>query len=234
MGTSRHEPALTGLPNTLARLYDNVRSAKALLMRAGVDTLRMDMSGSSEAMWFSILEEAAKLRRVGDIVRAAQEESPDVLQSLSASLPPPDNAVEERTRTGDETPEGWIVTGYPWYSIKTPEHDKFLVAYQRKWKEYPRLGSIVGYASMMSIAAAVKKAGSTDTEKLVAAFKGLQVDSPLGKFSYRPQDNQSTMGAYVGVTAVNQGRGVMKTFRYVDGASVMPPDAEVKKLRPAD
>ncbi|MFO1199916.1 MAG: ABC transporter substrate-binding protein [Burkholderiaceae bacterium] len=134
----------------------------------------------------------------------------------------------------DEAPEGWIVTGYPWYSIKTPEHDKFLVAYQRKWKEYPRLGSIVGYASMMSIAAAVKKAGSTDTEKLVAAFKGLQVDSPLGKFSYRPQDNQSTMGAYVGVTAVNQGRGVMKTFRYVDGASVMPPDAEVKKLRPAD
>jgi len=106
MGTSRHEPALTGLPNTLARLYDNVRSAKALLMRAGVDTLRMDMSGSSEAMWFSILEEAAKLRRVGDIVRAAQEEYPDVLQSLSASLPPPDNAVEERTRTGDETPEG--------------------------------------------------------------------------------------------------------------------------------
>ena len=134
----------------------------------------------------------------------------------------------------DEAPEGWIVTGYPWYSIKTPEHDKFLVAYQRKWKEYPRLGSIVGYASMMSIAAAVKKAGSTDTEKLVAAFKGLKVDSPLGKFSYRPQDNQSTMGAYVGVTAVNQGRGVMKTFRYVDGASVMPPDAEVKKLRPAD
>ncbi len=134
----------------------------------------------------------------------------------------------------DEAPEGWIVTGYPWYSIKTPEHDKFLVAYQRKWKEYPRLGSIVGYASMMSIAAAVKKAGSTDTEKLVAAFKGLQVDSPLGKFTYRAQDNQSTMGAYVGVTAVNQGRGVMKTFRYVDGASVMPSDAEVKKLRPAD
>ena len=133
----------------------------------------------------------------------------------------------------DEAPEGWIVTGYPWYSIKTPEHDKFLVAYQRKWKEYPRLGSIVGYASMMSIAAAVKKAGSTDTEKLVAAFKGLQVDSPLGKFSYRPQDNQSTMGAYVGVTAVNQGRGVMKDFRYIDGAAVLPSDEEVKKLRPA-
>jgi len=134
----------------------------------------------------------------------------------------------------DEAPEGWIVTGYPWYSLKTPEHDKFLLAYQKKWKEYPRLGSIVGYASMMSLAAAIKKAGGTDTEKMVAAFKGLQVDTPMGRISYRAQDNQSTMGAYVGVTAVNQGRGVMKSFRYIDGASVLPPDAVVAKLRPAN
>jgi len=133
----------------------------------------------------------------------------------------------------DEAPEGWIVTGYPWYSLKTAEHDKFLLAYQKKWKEYPRLGSIVGYSSLMSVAAAIKKAGSTDTEKMVAAFKGLQVDTPLGRISYRPQDNQSTMGAYVGVTTVNQGRGIMKNFRYIDGSAVMPPDAAVAKLRPA-
>ena len=134
----------------------------------------------------------------------------------------------------DEAPVGWWVTGYPWYSIQTPEHAKFLAAYQKKWQEYPRLGSVVGYASMMSLASAIRKAGSTDTEKMIAAFAGLQVDTPLGKVTYRSQDNQSTMGAYVGVTAVNQGRGVMKTFRYVDGASVLPSDAEVKKLRPAN
>src|SRR6202007_395362 len=45
----------------------------------------------------------------------------------------------------EETPEGWIVTGYPWYSIKTPEHDAFLKAYQAKYKDYPRLGSLVGH-----------------------------------------------------------------------------------------
>jgi branched-chain amino acid transport system substrate-binding protein len=134
----------------------------------------------------------------------------------------------------DEAPEGWIVTGYPWYSIKTPEHDKFLTAYQRKWKEYPRLGSIVGYSTMMSIAAGIKKAGSTDTEKMITAMRGLQVDSPMGKFTYRAIDHQATMGAYVGVTTVNQGRGVMKDFRYIDGTAVLPSDAEVRKLRPAD
>jgi branched-chain amino acid transport system substrate-binding protein len=132
----------------------------------------------------------------------------------------------------DEAPEGWLVTGYPWYSIQTAEHNKFLNAYQKRWQEYPRLGSIVGYSSVMSLAAAIRKAGSTDTEKIIAAFKALEVDTPLGKVSYRAQDNQSTMGGYVGTTTVNQGRGVMKTFRYVDGKTTQPPDAEVKKLRP--
>ena len=134
----------------------------------------------------------------------------------------------------DEAPEGWIVTGYPWYSIKTPEHDRFLTAYQRKWKEYPRLGSIVGYATMMSIAEGIRKAKSTDTEKLIAAMRGLQVDSPLGKFTYRAIDHQATMGAYVGVTTVRDGKGVMKDYRYVDGASVLPNAEETRKLRPAD
>ncbi len=134
----------------------------------------------------------------------------------------------------DEAPEGWWVTGYPWYSIQTADHDKFLRAYQAKWKEYPRLGSVVGYSTLVSIAAAIRKAGSTDTEKVIAAFRGLQADSPFGRITWRAADNQATMGAFVGQTAINQGRGVMKNFRYVDGAAVLPPEAEVRKLRPAD
>lgn len=134
----------------------------------------------------------------------------------------------------DEAPEGWIVTGYPWYGIDTPQHKRFLDAYQKRWNDYPRLGSIVGYSSVMSIAAGIRKAGSTDTEKLIAAFKGLKVDTPFGAMVYRPEDNQSTMGAYVGVTTVRDGKGVMKDYRYVDGASVLPNAEETRKLRPAD
>jgi branched-chain amino acid transport system substrate-binding protein len=134
----------------------------------------------------------------------------------------------------DEAPEGWIVTGYPWYSIRTAEHDRFLTAYQRRWKEYPRLGSVVGYVSMMSLAQGIRKAGSTDTEKLIAAMRGLQMDSPMGRFTWRALDHQATLGAYVGTTTVNQGRGVMKDFRYIDGAAVQPTDAEIRKLRPAE
>ena len=134
----------------------------------------------------------------------------------------------------DDAPNGWLVTGYPWYGIKTPEHQAFLKAYEAKFKDYPRLGSVVGYSAIKSIEAGVKKAGATDTDKLVTAFSGLNVGTPFGPIVYRPEDHQSTMGAYVGRTKNEGGKGVMVDFRYVDGAKVLPSAAEVKKLRPAE
>ena len=92
-------------------------------------------------------------------------------------------------------------------------------------------GGIVGAALAV---AAMKKAGSLDNEKLVVAMKGLPVDTPFGKILYRPIDNQSTMGAYVGKIGLKDGKGVMTSWTYSDGAKFLPSDAEVKKLRPAD
>jgi branched-chain amino acid transport system substrate-binding protein len=134
----------------------------------------------------------------------------------------------------DEAPVGWIVTGYPWYAIVTAEHKAFLAAYQKKYSDYPRLGSVVGYSTIKAIAAAATKAGGAETDKLVSAFSGLEFTSPLGKVAFRPQDHQSTMGAYVGKTAVKDGKGIMVDFAFKDGAAFQPSDDEVKKLRPAD
>jgi branched-chain amino acid transport system substrate-binding protein len=41
------------------------------------------------------------------------------------------------------------------------------------------------------------------------------------------------MGAFVGRTALEDGRRTMVDWRYVDGAAVMPPDEEVEALRPS-
>ncbi len=131
-----------------------------------------------------------------------------------------------------ETPEGWIVTGYPWQAIKAPAHRAFLDAYQSRFDDYPRAGSIVGYSTILTIAAMLEKAGSTDTDAMVAAMKGLELDTPFGPITYRSLDHQSTMGAYVGRTAKVDGRGVMVDFRYANGADYLPDDATVRKLRP--
>ncbi|MCC7346958.1 MAG: ABC transporter substrate-binding protein [Variibacter sp.] len=134
----------------------------------------------------------------------------------------------------EDTPVGWIVTGYPWDAIDTAEHKAFVAAYRKRWNDYPRLGSVVGYNTMKSLAAGIAKAGSTDTEKLIAAFRGLKLQSPFGPIEYRAVDQQATMGAYVGKIALKDGKGTMTDFKYVDGASVLPSEAETRKLRPAE
>ena len=123
-------------------------------------------------------------------------------------------------------------TGYPWHSIKTPEHDAFLKAYQAKYNDYPRLGSIVGYETMKSAAAILAKANSTDSEKLVDAAEGINVLTPFGPVTFRAIDHQSTLGAFVGKTALKDGKGVMVDVTYHDGAGYLPSDAEVKAQRP--
>ena len=133
----------------------------------------------------------------------------------------------------DEAPVGWYVTGYPWQDLKTPEHTRFFNAYKAKFHDYPRLGSIVGYSTVMSAAAAIKKAGSLDQDKLVAAMADLPVDTPFGRVTFRAIDHQSTMGAFVGRIDVKDGRGVMTDWHFVDGKDALPGDAEVKKMRPA-
>jgi branched-chain amino acid transport system substrate-binding protein len=134
----------------------------------------------------------------------------------------------------EEAPAGWYVTGYPAADIATPEHKKFFDAYKAKYNEAPKLGSVVGYSAIQTIVAALKKAGGTDTEKMVAAMAGLEVGTPFGKVVYRTQDNQSTMGAYVGRTAVKDGKGVMVDWRYEPGDKHLPSDAEVKAKRPSN
>ena len=131
----------------------------------------------------------------------------------------------------DEAPEGWLVTGYPWYAIETPEHVKFREAFQKKFNDYPRLGSVVGYAALYSVKAAMEKAGTTETEKVVDAFADLKLGTPLGPITYRAIDNQSTMGAYVGRLTVKDGMPRMVDWRFGKGEDYLPPDEVVKKLR---
>jgi len=93
------------------------------------------------------------------------------------------------------------------------------------------MGSVVGYALIQSIAAGIAKAGSMETEKLVAGFAGASFETPFGTAAYRAVDHQSTFGAFVGRTALRGGEGTMVDWHYVDGQDAQPSDAEVRKLR---
>jgi branched-chain amino acid transport system substrate-binding protein len=135
---------------------------------------------------------------------------------------------------GEEAPEGWFVTGYPWYDIQDGPGKAFVDEYKAAYGDGPKIGSLVGYMTAKSIAALLTKAGSTDTPALLEAFKDLKVETPVGEITYRDIDHQSTMGAYVGTTAVKDGKGVMVDWSYKDPTPYMPSDDEVKAMRPAN
>jgi branched-chain amino acid transport system substrate-binding protein len=132
---------------------------------------------------------------------------------------------------GEETPEGWITTGYPWEQITDPAHKAFVAAYQAKFNDTPRLGTLLGYVVGYMIKDLLDKAGSTDTDKLLAALDGLESKTITGPVVMRALDHQSTLGAWVGETTKQGKTGTMKNWKYEDGAKYLFPEADVKAAR---
>jgi branched-chain amino acid transport system substrate-binding protein len=131
----------------------------------------------------------------------------------------------------DETPEGWIVTGYPWEQIQDPAHKAFVEAYRRKFNDTPRLGSLLGYVVVYVVRDLIEKAKSTETDKLIAAFKDTTFATIIGPATMRGSDQQLSLGAWVGETTQVNGQGAMKNVRYIDGKTVMFSDADVAAAR---
>ena len=132
---------------------------------------------------------------------------------------------------GEEAPKNWIVTGYPWYAIEDPTHKKFIDDYQAKYNETPRMGSLVGYVFIQAVVAMFEKAGTTDQDALIAAMEGLTFDSVVGPITFRELDHQSTMGTWVGRTAIKDGKPIMVDWHYAEGSDYFPSDEEIKALR---
>lgn len=126
----------------------------------------------------------------------------------------------------------WLAVGYPWDQINTPEHQRFLEAYLKKFSERPQLSSVLGYSTMMAIAAGLKKSEGNDGEALVEALRGLRWSSPLGELSFRALDQQASMGAFVGLVSQKEGRSTMREWRYLDGNAYLPPATYVRSRRP--
>jgi branched-chain amino acid transport system substrate-binding protein len=86
---------------------------------------------------------------------------------------------------------------YYYYDIpKNPINDWLVAEHQKRFNAPPDFFTAGGFAAAMAIVAAVDKAKSTDTEKLIAAMEGMDFDTPKGKMTFRKEDHQALQSMY--------------------------------------
>jgi branched-chain amino acid transport system substrate-binding protein len=68
--------------------------------------------------------------------------------------------------------------------------------HQKRFNAPPDFFTCGGFAAAMAVVTGLKKAGSTDTEKLVAAMEGMDFETPKGKMTFRKEDHQALQAMY--------------------------------------
>ena len=105
--------------------------------------------------------------------------------------------------------------------INTPENKAFVAAFRDATKAAPDLYGADSYGLLFAYKAAVEKAGSTDTDKVREALRGLSWATPQGMKTIRAGDHQAMQTVYV--VKVTGGRfDIVDT---VEAGAAIGPDA---------
>jgi branched-chain amino acid transport system substrate-binding protein len=154
-----------------SQYFGQIRASRPNLIYtsvAGNDTVRL----------LNQLEEFGLLRSV-DIVGASGTITSQNLAAIGAAA------------------EGYVTgTGYS-PKIETPENKQFVEAFRAMYKTDPDLFAADSYGLLYAYKSAVEKAGSTETDKVRAALRGLSWSTPQGQKTIRAGDNQAVQQMYI-------------------------------------
>jgi len=84
----------------------------------------------------------------------------------------------------------WATARYIHNWPDTPENKAFIERFTKRWKRYPNYSAETTYSAFFIMKAAVEKAGSLETTKVIDALKGMQIRNPGGVRTFRAEDQQ--------------------------------------------
>jgi branched-chain amino acid transport system substrate-binding protein len=105
--------------------------------------------------------------------------------------------------------------------IDSPENKTFVAAFRAANKTDPDLYGADSYGLLFAYKAAVEKAGSTETDKVRVALRGLSWQTPQGTKTIRAGDHQAMQPMYV----VRVTKGKFDIIDNVSSESAIGPDA---------
>lgn len=89
--------------------------------------------------------------------------------------------------------------GATYYYYDLPDNkinDWLKVEHQKRFNSPPDFFTCGGMAAGIAVVEGLKKAGSTDTEKLIKAMEGMKFMTPKGVMVFRPEDHQALQSMY--------------------------------------
>ena len=180
---------------------DEVWSQCLLLLTAGHQTTR-DLIGNG--LW-ALVHEPGEFRQYLDDPAALRDDAVEEFLRYDSPVQMAGRVATEDVEIGGRTiRSGERVIALLGAANRDPERfpdpDRLLVA--RKDNHHVAFGSGIHHCLGGFLA---RLEGQEAFAVLLTTFKGLEVDSPFGKFHYRASDHQATMGCFVGKLALENG-----------------------------
>jgi branched-chain amino acid transport system substrate-binding protein len=134
-------------------------------------------------------------------------------------------SIESARTMGADYPVGIWGNAYDAFNWEGPAAHKDYVTRVKAYTKEEHISSwpVTGYVAMQVLVEAIKKANSTDGEKVAKALLDLTVDTPIGKQTIRAKDHQANRGQLWGKTVMDPKYpfAVMKDILYIDPAPFM-------------
>ena len=147
------------------------------------------------------------------------------LRAAGIKLPYGNLAVDEGTaKDMGADAEGIVISGSYLTSIDSPKNKEFMAAMQKKFGanlKTPNDLSVPQYEAVYLYKAAVEKAGSLDTDKVLAALPTVTVDGPRGSIQMNKQ-HHAPLTMYLGQVQKDGAIKLLETFKNVDPGAQCP------------
>lgn len=137
---------------------------------------------------------------------------------------------------GKEMPDGIIGTSeydLEYCTENFPLARKVQQRYDKEYKDMNYANVITGYSTALFLASAIKKADSTDTEKIVDALEGLEIETAMGKMKVQPYSHRAVPPIFVGTTRMTTKYpfATIMDLKVYQGEKVMLSEDEVRRMR---
>lgn len=130
----------------------------------------------------------------GDFVTfVKQANRHDFFKKVGAFFTPAGLAMDAFYALRNDIPRGIYTAshGYWFEHPDTPRNKKWVEAFVSKWGEYPHVTAHYTYSAVYYLKAAVEKAGTIETEAVIAALEGLEQQGPAYRTVIRKEDHQA-------------------------------------------